>query len=291
MIMKLITIPLNKLEMNENSRVIYKRAELGELMHSMKLHGLLQPVGAKALPNGRYDVVYGFRRLMAAIKLEWKEIDAVEIEPKDETDRDILNLVENIKRQNTSPAEDGRIFHIMLDRGISVQEIAARLDVSTQRVQLALDIYSQVPAEYRPRIQNRPMGKAGKGAISATAAHAILDLKKREGLNKAQLKTLLDYAGTKGASVQHIGSLAPFIKQGASMGEALQFIQHLERVSLDIFVPRKNKEKIERKYKKPITQFIWDVLEALPELDVRRSIRPKYEGKISERDRKASESR
>ncbi len=128
--MNIKTIDLDLIDQNENSRVVYKRGDLAELMLSMKEAGLLQPVGVKKTGD-RYEAVFGNRRIMAAKKLGWTEIQAHIVDAKTDNDRDILNLIENIKRKNTTLAEDGRVFSNLLHRGLTIKEICARVGITT----------------------------------------------------------------------------------------------------------------------------------------------------------------
>jgi ParB family chromosome partitioning protein len=183
--MRIINILIDKIEQNENSRTVYKASDLTELMLSMKEDGLLQPIGVRDLGKGKYECVFGNRRLLAAKKLGWIEIPANLIEAEEEKDRDILGLVENFKRQNTTVEEDGRIFLKLKDSGMTITEIAARLGIAPVRVETALDVYSHFPKEFRKSIVN---GKAGAGTrsgkISASVATSINNIRKQYNLNR-----------------------------------------------------------------------------------------------------------
>lgn len=74
------------------------------LVTSMGTTGLLSPLGVRLLENGFYELVYGYRRFFAANLLGWTEIEVV-IVPGGE-DRDVLNLIENLMRQNLTFYEE-----------------------------------------------------------------------------------------------------------------------------------------------------------------------------------------
>lgn len=99
-------ISIKELQANPfQPRKIFSEESLEELTHSMERHGLLHPVIA-VRRNGAYTLVSGERRLRAAEKLGWKEIDAI---IKDLTDQDLLEiaLVENLKRSDLNALEIG----------------------------------------------------------------------------------------------------------------------------------------------------------------------------------------
>src|SRR3990167_3768361 len=121
--MKVVEVELKKIDQNENSRVVYKENDITELMQSIKKEGLLQPIGVRKTDDG-YEAVWGNRRILAAKKLGWVTIPANVVDNADsENDRDFINLAENIKRQNTSVSEEGRLYLAMMDRGLKKEEI------------------------------------------------------------------------------------------------------------------------------------------------------------------------
>lgn len=260
--MKVVNIKLDKIEQNENSRVVYKNADLAELMSSMKKDGLLQPVGVRALDNGNYEAVFGNRRVLAAKKLDWQTIDAHVLEINSETDRDILGLVENFKRQNTSMAEDGRMFQLLKDRGLSVHEIAARLEVSLERVTAALEVLNAIPAEYHKRIvYSVPGGKKRvRDSIPASTAVAVMNVRKTHGLNREQTRSILNYAADSKPSVEQINKIGPFIKGGNSVAQAIELVTNLERVVLSVYIPRGVLMKLEKKYESKIHEIFYTYL-------------------------------
>jgi ParB/RepB/Spo0J family partition protein len=271
-------IPLAQIEQNENSRVIYKTSDLAELMDSMRRHGLLQPVGVRKLANGKYDAVYGNRRIMAAKKLGWKEIDAKVVgNAETDSDRDILNLIENFKRQNTSVAEDGRIFQKLLDGGLSSKEVSARLGITEQRVQTALDVFNEFPEEFKGVIVNKERGAArGKrtGKIGASMAFTINNIRKKQGLNRGQTRTLLKHAMQDGVNQAQLNSLAPLLKTGMRLQEALGVASRLETITVTFMVDKLHIEKLEKKHKKTIHEMFYELVESTPYLKATRATGP-----------------
>jgi ParB/RepB/Spo0J family partition protein len=290
--MRIVKVDLKDIEQNENSRVIYKENDLSELMHSMKKDGLLQPVGLRKLSGNKYEAVFGNRRILAAKKLGWADIDANIVEANDDNERDILNLVENLKRQNTTVSEDGRIFQALRDRGLSVPEISARVGVSGARIELALEVFNDVPDEFKNKIVNRVTGAAKKkGEISASAAHIILNVRKSHNLTRKQTRQLMNYASEDETSLSHIAHVAPLIKNGFSVGEAISVASKLSRVVMYVFVDESRIKKLEKKYSKSITTLLWDQLEKNTELGVKRMPSSKFPTKRTWEVRKTGQSK
>lgn len=277
--MKIQKIDLNKIEQNENSRVVYKEADLSELMHSMKQDGLLQPVGVMKTANGKYEAVFGNRRIVAAKKLGWADIDANVLDLDSENARDFTNLIENLKRQNVSVTEEGRLYSVLVERGLSISEIAARLAVNKIRVEVALDAMKNVPAEFAKRVVNRISGNKTKGTISATAYHTISNLRKSHSLNRPQFRSLLSYAADESTSTLHLHNIAPLLKMGSSLKEAIAAAERFDRIALTVFIPSKLRSQIEKKTGKSVIARIYELLEADSEMQLSRRINNNYNTK------------
>lgn len=265
------SIPIKDIEQNENSRTVYKAVDTAELMASMKKNGLLQPIGVRKIKNGKYDCVFGNRRVLAAKRLGWDKINANILEDVDEdTDRDILNLVENMKRQNTSVAEDGRMFQTLKDRGLSEDEIAARLDVPKQRVQVALEVLSRVPEEFQKRVQYSTQGKSKRkgGDISASTAKAILNIRRDVGLNRSQMRSMFQYAGDHKPSHDQLTKIGPLVKSGVTIEEAIERVSSMRRITLSVYVPEKHAEKLEAQNKKSLVAVFTEYLEKNSEFKI-----------------------
>lgn len=272
--MKVISIDLAKISQNSNSRAVYKTVDLTDLMHSMKKDGLLQPVGVIDLGKGQYEAVYGNRRIIAAKRLGWADIPAVILDDKGENDRDVLNLSENIKRANITVQEEGRLYEVLIQRGMKPSEIAVRLDISSQRVDTALDALRNVPKEMNIQILNRVPGtKKPASSITASAYHTVMNIRKNHALNRAQYRSLLTYASSEGVGAPHVAAVAPYVKRGFTVSEAIDQVGKFDRIVLELFVNKKTRKTLESKHKKSIQELIYVALEAMPELGVKRRLK------------------
>jgi ParB/RepB/Spo0J family partition protein len=269
--MQTVKIDLDKIEQNENSRVIYKEQDLAELMGSLKKHGLLQPIGVRKIAGGKFDAIFGNRRILAAKKLGWASIAANVIESDTETERDILGLVENIKRKNTTLAEDGRMFIVLKDRGLSNAEIAARVEISADRIQFAIDCFNELPKDMHSRIVHTMPGVRRKnGRISATSAIEVLKIKKTHNLNRKQTRALLNYSASNNASSEHMKLLAPMLSAGKTIPQAIKLMESHKMIELRVFVESSDLEKIEKKENKSINLILSEYLEKFPRARVTR---------------------
>lgn len=260
--MKVIKVLLKDIEQNENSRVIYKVDDLAELMASMKKDGLLQPVAVRAIGHGKFDAVYGNRRIVAAKKLGWDSIDTINVGTLSEVDRDVLGLIENWKRKNTSLAEDGRMIRLLMDKGLSVPELAARLGVTKHRIKAALDIISYVPVARQKDVES----------LKPSVAHALVNLKKTHQLNKKQFDVVLT-AAEAGMGVQKLKQVSPLISSGESVTRALRSADSYRVVSLEMLVDTKEAARIEKQTGMTLRQFLTDKLVSKSGLKTLRAAR------------------
>lgn len=107
-----------------NSRQIYDDGSINELAGSIKEHGILQPVRVR--PNGeRYTLVFGMRRLKAAIRAGMQEIPAT-IEVSDDDNAFLLNTIENMHRHQLSGSERVRAIERLAATNIGVRELSRR---------------------------------------------------------------------------------------------------------------------------------------------------------------------
>lgn len=221
-------IPLTKIDQKENSRGKISETELKELMISMKHNGLLQPIGVYPHEKGRYEVVFGNRRLTAAKKLGWKTVDALIVdlnESEPEIDLVIKNAIENLQRTQPSVFEQGRLFEYLLKEGLTAAEISARTGVSLVKVKATLDVYkSGLPPAFKNKvIAAGTRRRTPAGMVSVSVAKKLSNLAKTHSLTHGQTEELSDYVLTKNVSAQRLNLLAKYMKHsGLNLSEAIK---------------------------------------------------------------------
>ncbi len=144
---------------------------LDELTESVREFGVLQPLVVRedgTIGDGRqrYLIIAGGRRYAAAQRAELTTVPVVARSEEASRVR-ILQLVENLQRQDLSPIDEARAYQELIDlENLSPPMIAARLHLSAQHVRDRLRVLSdQVLADAVERRQ-----------ISATAARDIMQL-------------------------------------------------------------------------------------------------------------------
>lgn len=102
--------------MDENS--------LQELAASIKAQGIIQPILVREISAGRFEIVAGERRWLAAQLAELSEVPVVIRDIPDEATLAVA-LIENIQRENLNPIEEAAGLRRLLDEfGLTHQQAA-----------------------------------------------------------------------------------------------------------------------------------------------------------------------
>src|SRR6185437_3515206 len=151
------------------------RQRLQELADSIREFGLLQPLLVReegTLPDGRqgYRIIAGARRRAAAERAGLTRRPVV-VRGAEQARIRVLQLIENLQRQNLSWLDEARAYQELIDtETLTPPTLAARLHISAQHVRDRLRVLAdQVLADAVERRQ-----------ISATAARDIKQLPDEE---------------------------------------------------------------------------------------------------------------
>lgn len=101
-----------------------------ELAQDIAAKGLLQPLGVLGIGKGKFQLVWGSRRLAAVKRLKWETVPAHVYADKAIPIK-ALALVENLQRRNLTLSEEVEaVKHLGEDEGKSIEEIAAFISKS-----------------------------------------------------------------------------------------------------------------------------------------------------------------
>ncbi|WP_345117675.1 ParB/RepB/Spo0J family partition protein [Hymenobacter algoricola] len=118
-------VALADIDLVENTRSEYEEDEMVGLTQSVRAHGVLQPISLRPHPLApdRYQLAAGHRRYFASERAGLADIPA---SIREMTDHQFLEiqLLENLQRQNVSPADEARAFANLLANDFTVEEIA-----------------------------------------------------------------------------------------------------------------------------------------------------------------------
>ena len=163
------TLPLQKIEPNPlQPRKTFAEEELDALAESIRIHGIIQPLTVRLLPNGYYQIIAGERRWRAARLAGLSQVPVVVIEADDRKAME-LALIENLQRADLNPIEEAEGYQQLISQyGMTQEQAAERVGKSRPAVANALRLLSLGP-EILKLVE--------VGTISAGHARALLVLK------------------------------------------------------------------------------------------------------------------
>ena len=161
-------LPLGKLEPRQaQPRSVFDDEALQELAESVKRYGVIQPVTARKLPSGYYQIIAGERRWRAARLAGLEEIPVRVIEADDRRTAE-LALVENLQREDLNPIEEARGYQTLIeDHGLTQEEAALSVGRSRPAVANALRLLS---------LDHDTLALVEEGKLSAGHARALLPI-------------------------------------------------------------------------------------------------------------------
>lgn len=119
-------IPIEKIFTPDNVRLTYDQSAIKGLAHSISQVGLLQPVIVKENGDDTFTPLVGHRRYLAAKFAEVKLIRAIIFD--DQESKIMLQLIENIQRENLNPIEEALAYKKVLEEeGLTQDDLAAKL--------------------------------------------------------------------------------------------------------------------------------------------------------------------
>ena len=140
-------LPISKVEPRiDQPREIVNEESLQELSESIAQYGLIQPITARKLDSGYYQIIAGERRWRAARLAGLTEVPVRVIEADDRRTAE-LALVENLQREDLNPIEQARGFRSLIEEyGLTQEEAAKSVGKSRPAITNAMRLLSLCPA-------------------------------------------------------------------------------------------------------------------------------------------------
>lgn len=161
-------IPTGSIQANpKQPRQVFDEEALGELEHSIREFGLMQPIVVRELGDDTYELVMGERRLRAAQRAEMARIPAIVRQTADDAMlRDAL--LENIHRVQLNPLEEAAAYQQLLDEfEVTHDELASRIGRSRPVITNTIRLL-KLPLPVQRRV--------AAGVLSSGHARALLGL-------------------------------------------------------------------------------------------------------------------
>lgn len=165
---ELINLPIAKVEPREEQpRQYFDEQALQDLADSIAQYGMIQPIVARKLDSGYYQIIAGERRWRAARLAGLEEIP-VRILQADDRRTAELALVENLLREDLNPIEEAKGYRTLIEEyGLTQEEAAKSVGRSRPAVTNSLRLLSLSPAV---------MDLVEKKELSAGHARALIPI-------------------------------------------------------------------------------------------------------------------
>lgn len=168
---EILELKINDIDPNSTQpRKVFRESELENLVESIKLHGVVQPIIVTKEGN-RYKIVAGERRWRAARIANLKTIPAI---IKEYSEKDVLEvaLVENIQRQDLNPIEEAEAFQRLIkEYNLKQEEIAATVGKSRPAIANSLRLLN---------LDERVKEMIAYGAISEGHGRVLVSVKNQD---------------------------------------------------------------------------------------------------------------
>lgn len=169
---QLLTLPISKVEPRiEQPRHYFDEAALQDLADSIAQYGLIQPITARKLETGYYQIIAGERRWRAARMAGLQEVPVRVIEADDRRTAE-LALVENLQREDLNPIEEAKGYKTLIEEyGLTQEETAKSVGRSRPAVTNALRLLS---------LSKPVLELVEKGELSAGHARALVPIENQQ---------------------------------------------------------------------------------------------------------------
>lgn len=122
---RLLTLPVESLVPGKyQPRTRMDPEALAELAASIRAQGLMQPILARAIPGGQFEIIAGERRWRASQLAGLKEVPVLVRVVEDEAALKMA-LIENIQRENLNPLEEALGIHRLIQEFEMTHQTAA----------------------------------------------------------------------------------------------------------------------------------------------------------------------
>jgi ParB family chromosome partitioning protein len=192
-------LPIDQVRPNARQpRQVFEEEALGELVHSIREVGLLQPVVVRRTGEDSYELIMGERRWRASQEAGLTAIPAI---VRHTDDNDMLRdaLLENLHRSQLNPLEEAAAYGQLLeDFGCTHDELAQRIGRSRPQISNTLRLLKLSPAVQR---------RVAAGVLSAGHARALLSVEDADLQDRLAARVTAEGISVRG--LEEIVSVGP----------------------------------------------------------------------------------
>ena len=192
---------------------------LSELADSIRAQGVIQPIVAREISSGRYEIIAGERRWRAAREAG---LDTVPVVLREVDDRAVIAmaLIENIQREDLNPLEEALALSRLIDEfSLTHQNAAEAVGRSRAAVSNLLRLL-ELPPEIRALLEARKLEMGHARALLTLAPQAAIALARE--------------AAENGLSVREVERRAQQLAQGKLPNGKREAAKPAKRADADI---------------------------------------------------------
>ena len=170
-----LDVDIDLLEPNDyQPRAQIADERLDALARSIKANGIIQPIVARRLENGRYQIIAGERRWRAAQQARLERVPVVvkDVGSEERQRRLEMALIENVQREDLNPIEEAQAYQrLVTDFGMTHDSVAAQVGKDRSSVANTLRLL-RLPEEVRAEVATGRLTMGHARAIVALATEA-----------------------------------------------------------------------------------------------------------------------
>ncbi len=152
-------------------RKIFSQESLDELVESIRVHGIIQPLIVRRR-DGNYEIIAGERRWRAAVRAGLTQVPVVVKDVEGDSPSLEMAIIENVQREDLNCIEEAIAYQQLIDEfKLSQEDIAQRVGKNRATIANILRLL-KLPVQIREDITN--------GKLTMGHARALLSLESTE---------------------------------------------------------------------------------------------------------------
>jgi len=166
---QILDIEINKIQVNPHQpRKRFDHAELEDLINSIKVYGIIQPLIATKAKDNNYQLIAGERRFRAAQTLNMKTVPVIVRQAKEQQKLE-LALIENIQRKNLNAIEEAMSYKRLIDEfNLKQEDVAKKIGKKRSTIANTLRLLN-LPEDVQKAILDEKISEGHARAIAALA--------------------------------------------------------------------------------------------------------------------------
>lgn len=184
---------------------------LEDLAQSIKEHGLIVPIKVRH-SNGKYEIIYGHRRVKAMRRAGITETEAI-VEDVDDTKILIQSLIENVQREEMPPIDIAKaLFAIQEETGWSQKEMGRRGIMGESSIQHYMALLAESPEIQKMIVKAKDQGSTPTGTVT----EHLVRLVRHSGLPPSEREAVIKKAAEEKLTAEQTRRVADTVKAAKS---------------------------------------------------------------------------